>query len=85
LSYEKLVKLYLARIAAYDKQGPKLNSVITLNPKALDTEFKKSGRRSPQHGIPLLVLAYAYAYEQATKYRVSPATTPKLVGEVFEY
>src|SRR4051812_5108419 len=34
LTYEKLVQLYLARIAAYDQQGPALNTVITLNPKA---------------------------------------------------
>lgn len=60
LTYEKLVQLYLARIKAYDKQGPSLNSVITLNPKALETaraldaEFKKTGRRSPLHGIPVL-------------------------------
>jgi hypothetical protein len=36
LSSEKLVALYLRRIEAYDKNGPKINSVITLNPKALD-------------------------------------------------
>src|SRR5258705_11621385 len=60
LTYEKLVSLYLARIAAYDQQGPALNCVITLNPKALeearalDVEFKKSGRRSPLHGIPVI-------------------------------
>ncbi|WP_022975738.1 amidase [Nevskia ramosa] len=60
LSYEKLTRLYLARIAAYDKKGPSLNTVITLNKKALDTaraldvEFKKKGRRSPLHGIPVL-------------------------------
>ncbi|HTE41541.1 MAG TPA: amidase family protein [Steroidobacteraceae bacterium] len=60
LTYEKLVTLYLARIAAYDKKGPSLNTVITLNPKALETaraldaELKKSGRRSPLHGIPIL-------------------------------
>ncbi|MET0499584.1 MAG: amidase family protein [Steroidobacteraceae bacterium] len=60
LTYEKLVKLYLARIAAYDDKGPSLNAVITLNSKAietaraLDVEFKKSGRRSPLHGIPIL-------------------------------
>jgi amidase len=60
LTYEKLVTLYLARIAAYDKQGPSINTVITLNPKAietaraLDAELKKSGRRSPLHGIPIL-------------------------------
>jgi amidase len=60
LTYEKLVSLYLARIAAYDQKGPKLNSVITLNPKALETaraldaEYKTKGRRSPLHGIPVL-------------------------------
>ena len=35
LTSEKLVQLYLARIEAYDKQGPKLNTVITLNKNAL--------------------------------------------------
>jgi amidase len=60
LSYEKLVKLYMARIAAYDKQGPTLNSVSTLNPKALeiaralDAERKAKGLRSPLMGIPVL-------------------------------
>ncbi|MCX6953681.1 MAG: amidase family protein [Verrucomicrobia bacterium] len=61
LTYEKLTTLCLARIAAYDKQGPAINTVITLNPKALETaraldaEFKARGRRSPLHGIPVLV------------------------------
>ena len=61
LSSEKLVHLYLNRIEAYDKKGPKINSVITLNPKALeeardlDAERKAKGRRSPLHGIPIIV------------------------------
>ncbi|MDP3071352.1 MAG: amidase family protein [Opitutaceae bacterium] len=61
LTYEKLVALYLARIAAYDQQGPALNTVITPNPqalataRALDAEFKARGRRTPIHGIPVLV------------------------------
>jgi len=60
LSYEKLVKLYLARIDAYDKKGPMLNSVITLNSqaietaRALDAERKTKGLRSPLMGIPVL-------------------------------
>ncbi|HEX2586126.1 MAG TPA: amidase family protein, partial [Steroidobacteraceae bacterium] len=60
LSYEKLVKLYIARIEAYDKKGPTLNSVITLNAKAietakaLDAERKSKGLRSPLMGIPVL-------------------------------
>ena len=36
LSSEKITAAYLARIAAYDKQGPALNSIITLNSKALE-------------------------------------------------
>jgi Asp-tRNA(Asn)/Glu-tRNA(Gln) amidotransferase A subunit family amidase len=61
LSSEKLVRLYLNRIEAYDKKGPKINSIITLNPKApeearaLDAERKAKGRRSPLHGIPIVV------------------------------
>ena len=61
LSSEKLVGMYLKRIEAYDKRGPKINSVITLNPKALDearaldAERKKSGRRSQLHGIPVMI------------------------------
>lgn len=61
LTYEKLLTLYLARIEAYDQQGPALNAVIALNPKArevareLDVEFKARGRRTPLHGIPVLV------------------------------
>jgi amidase len=61
LSSEKLVGLYLARIAAYDEAGPKLNAVLALNPKALDEaraldrERKTRGRRSPLHGIPVVL------------------------------
>lgn len=61
LSSEKLVGLYLARIAAYDKQGPALNAIITLNPKALDeakaldAERKVRGPRSPLHGVPVIL------------------------------
>jgi len=61
LTSEKLVQLYLNRINAYDTSGPKLNSIITLNPRALerarelDQERHKNGRRSLLHGIPVLV------------------------------
>jgi amidase len=61
LTSEKLVKLYLARIAAYDKQGPAINAVILVNPKALETaraldrERKAKGPRSPLHGIPVVL------------------------------
>src|SRR5882724_496709 len=61
LTSEKLTELYLARIAAYDKQGPTLNTVITLNPKALaeakalDAERKAGKVRGPLHGIPIVL------------------------------
>ena len=56
-----LVDAYLARIAAYDDQGPALNALLTLNPAAreqaaaLDAERRRSGPRSPLHGIPILL------------------------------
>ena len=61
LTAEKLTQLYLARIAAYDKQGPTINAVITLNPKALETAKaldaeRKAGKvRGPLHGIPIVL------------------------------
>ena len=61
LTSEKLTQLFLARIDAYDKKGPKLNAVLRLNPRALDearaldAERKKSGPRGPLHGIPVLL------------------------------
>jgi amidase len=63
LTSERLTSLYLARISAYDKTGPKLNSIFHLNPRALDdaraldTERRVSGRRSRFHGIPVLLKA----------------------------
>lgn len=61
LSSEQLVQLYLNRIEAYDKQGPALNSIITVNPdaletaRALDSERQTTGPRSPLHGIPVIL------------------------------
>jgi Asp-tRNA(Asn)/Glu-tRNA(Gln) amidotransferase A subunit family amidase len=60
ITSERLVELYLARIAAYDQAGPRLNSVIAINPnaasaaRALDEERKSRGIRGPLHGIPVL-------------------------------
>jgi amidase len=61
ITSRQLVKLYLARIKAIDKSGPRLNSVIELNPEAeaiaaaLDKERKAKGPRGPLHGIPVLI------------------------------
>jgi amidase len=57
----QLVQLYLARITAYDQQGPALNAIAALNPEALaaaealDAERRARGPRGPLHGIPILV------------------------------
>jgi len=61
LTSEKLVQLCLARIQAYDRQGPSLHAIMALNPKALeqaralDAERKTKGPRSPLHGIPVVL------------------------------
>jgi amidase len=60
-SAETLAQRYLDRIAAVDRDGPALNSVIELNPDApaiaaaLDRERKEKGPRGPLHGIPVLI------------------------------
>jgi amidase len=61
ITSEKLTQLFLARIDAYEKAGPKLHAIITLNPKALDdaraldAERKAGKIRGPLHGIPILL------------------------------
>ncbi len=56
-----VTQAYLARIAAIDRRGPTLRSVIETNPDALDIaealdRERAGGRvRSPLHGVPILV------------------------------
>jgi amidase len=56
-----ITQKYLDRINAIDKNGPKLNSIIELNPDALsiadalDKERKNGKVRGPLHGIPVLI------------------------------
>ena len=60
-SSRSLTEKYLARIQEIDKAGPRVNSVIELNPDALqiagalDQERKSTGPRGPLHGIPVLI------------------------------
>ena len=60
-SVRSVVEKYLDRIEKIDKGGPAINSVIELNPDALqiaetlDQELKDKGPRGPLHGIPILV------------------------------
>jgi Asp-tRNA(Asn)/Glu-tRNA(Gln) amidotransferase A subunit family amidase len=62
LSAHQVVAAYLARIAAYDKKGPYINSIITINPKALqdadaiDARYQATGKFiGPLHGIPVVL------------------------------
>src|SRR4029079_15224667 len=61
LTARQLVQGYLDRIKAYDQGGPNINSIITINPRALDeadrldVAFKASGFVGPLHGIPVVV------------------------------
>ena len=57
---EQLVNMYLARIAAYDNAGPRLNAFLTVNPNAAATaralDAARHGvARSPLYGIPVLL------------------------------
>jgi len=57
----QVTQAYLDRIEALDKNGPVLNSVLTVNPNAmiiaedLDAEVKDGSYRGPLHGIPILL------------------------------
>ena len=59
LTSRQLVGMYLERIDALDKRGPMLNSVLELNPDALqiatelDRERAAGNVRGPLHGIPI--------------------------------
>jgi amidase len=61
ITSEQLVEMYLARIEAYDDNGPKLNSFLTVNPnavaeaRALDAARHPGIERSPLYGIPVLL------------------------------
>lgn len=55
-----ITEAYLKRIAAYD-QSTKLNSIVLVNPQALadaealDSEFRRTRKLRPLHGIPIIV------------------------------
>ena len=61
LTSEALTRAYIARILAFDQDGPGVNSVMELNPDALAMarradELRRRGRvLGPLHGIPVLL------------------------------
>jgi len=58
---EQVVKAYIERIEAIDKNGPTLNSIIIINPdaisiaKQLDKELQEGKMRGVLHGIPVVL------------------------------
>jgi len=61
LTAERLTEHFLRRIHRLDRNGPRLNSVIEVNPDAvamargLDDERRTKGPRGPLHGVPVLI------------------------------
>jgi amidase len=61
LTCRALVQTYLERIQALDQNGPALNAIITVNPKALDeadrldAAYRNDGFTGPLHGIPVII------------------------------
>jgi len=61
LNCRGLIEQYLRRIAAYDKIGPALNSLVILNPDALkqadelDRRLAQGGLTGPLHCVPMIV------------------------------
>jgi amidase len=61
LTCRGLVEAYIRRINAYDKNGPAINAIVTINAEAtkeadeLDRRFAQSGLSGPLHCVPMIV------------------------------
>ena len=63
LTARQLVQTYLNRIEAYNKQGPAINAIITLNPNALD---------EARHSKPRVLLARCTGFRSSSRIRPMP-------------
>src|SRR5580658_11057044 len=61
LTCRELVDAYIRRIRVYDKNGPAINAIVTINPEAekeaaeLDRRFSSSGLTGALHCVPMIV------------------------------
>jgi amidase len=69
-SVYQVVNLFLDRISAIDENGPGLNSIIRVNPDALqiasllDQELQQGKWRGPMHGVPVVLKDNIDTYDQ---------------------
>jgi amidase len=74
LTCRALTEAYLARIAAYDKQGPSLNAIQHVNARALseadslDAVAASRARRGPLHCVPVLLKDQIETRDMPTTY-----------------
>src|SRR2546425_11593223 len=74
ITCRELVNLYIKRIEAYDKEGPRLNAVQTINSRALqeaehlDAAFASSGPVGSLHCIPVLLKDQVETSDMPTTY-----------------
>lgn len=73
ITCRQLVEMYLERIEAYDHKGPAINSVITVNPKALeeadacDNYLREHGEfNGSLHGIPVMLKDNCNTFDMPT-------------------
>ncbi|MCU0623342.1 MAG: amidase family protein [Gemmatimonadaceae bacterium] len=74
LTCRQLVQGYLDRIAAYDRQGPELHAIQTVNPRALaeadslDGVWRAKAPRGPLHCVPVLLKDQVETKDMPTTY-----------------
>lgn len=74
LTCRQLVQTYLDRIAAYDRQGPSLHAIQTVNPRALaeadslDAVWRAKRPRGPLHCVPVLLKDQVETKDMPTTY-----------------
>ncbi len=82
-----LVEYYQHRIDAVDRNGPRLNSILELNPDAqaiaekLDEERPHGRTRGPLHGIPVILKGNIDTADRMTTTAASPALAGSIPGQ----